>query len=300
MDEKVAKEEKDKAVESLKQTIESFYKNYDVRVDRNVTSEMLKLYGASEFAPAWLKKAAQGSKGDYVALSTSLFKETIFTQPQLLKSGLTAPGKLYKKIKKDRFYILMNEMQDDYNKRVKPTFAAVDSTINKLNRLYLMFMMKAMPERSFYPDANSTLRIAYGKVKPYDPRDGVHYNYFTTLDGIMEKQDSTNEEFIVSPKLKELYSRKEFGEYADKDGTMHVAFIASNHTTGGNSGSPVLDAEGRLIGVNFDRNWEGTMSDIMYDGNRTRNIILDIRYLLFVVDKFAGAGYLLKEMNIQR
>jgi hypothetical protein len=153
------------------------------------------------------------------------------------------------------------------------------------------------PERKFYPDANLTLRLTYGKIADYYPMDAVHYNYYTTLDGIIEKDNPDIYDYNVPQKLKELYANKDYGIYGE-NGKMPVCFIASNHTTGGNSGSPVLNSNGELIGINFDRNWEGTMSDIMYDPNQCRNISLDIRYALFIIDKYAGAGYLLKEMNI--
>ena len=152
-------------------------------------------------------------------------------------------------------------------------------------------------DKVLYPDANSTLRISYGKVKGYAPKDGIYYNYFTTIDGIIEKESTDSSIYKVSPRLKDLYKNKDYGVYAE-NGYMHTAFIATNHTSGGNSGSPVLNAEGQLVGINFDRVWEGTMSDLYYDPNECRNVSLDIRYCLFIIDKYAGAGYLLKEMNI--
>jgi hypothetical protein len=155
-------------------------------------------------------------------------------------------------------------------------------------------------DKKFYPDANGTLRVAYGKVDDYKPRDGVQYLHYTTLDGLVEKHNSGHEDFYVTPKLIEMYEKKDFGSYADKNGKLRIAFTGSNHTTGGNSGSPVLNANGELIGTNFDRNWEGTMSDIMYNVNFCRNIVLDVRYTLWIVDKYAGAGYLLNEMKIVR
>jgi hypothetical protein len=158
--------------------------------------------------------------------------------------------------------------------------------------------MEMLKEKRFYPDANSTMRVSYGKVDDYSPSDGVQYNYFTTGRGILEKEDSAIYDYAVDPKLKDLLINKDFGKYSDKDGTLHLAFTASNHTTGGNSGSPVLDENGYLIGINFDRNWEGTMSDLMYDPDQCRNIALDIRYCLFIIDKFAGAQNLIKEMKI--
>jgi hypothetical protein len=149
-----------------------------------------------------------------------------------------------------------------------------------------------------YPDANFTLRVTYGQVEDYYPADGILYDYYTTLQGIIEKDNPEIYDYNVPEKLKTLYLTHDYGQYADADGTMHVAFIATNHTSGGNSGSPVINANGELIGVNFDRNWEGTMSDIMYDPDMCRNISIDIRYALFIIDKFAGADHLIEEMTI--
>lgn len=161
--------------------------------------------------------------------------------------------------------------------------------------------MEYQPEKTFFPDANFTMRVTYGNIDNYIPADGVNYEYFTTLDGIIEKDNPDIYDYDVPDRLKELYAKKDYGIYADpKDGKIHVAFTATNHTTGGNSGSPVINANGELIGVNFDRNWEGTMSDIMYDPDMCRNISLDIRYALFLIDKFAGATHLLEEMDIRK
>jgi hypothetical protein len=157
--------------------------------------------------------------------------------------------------------------------------------------------MTVMKEKNFYPDANSTLRVTYGKVKGYRPRDGVQYHYLTYLEGVLEKYKPGDYEFDVAPKLMELYRNKNFGRYGT-NGKMPVCFIAMNHTTGGNSGSPALDANGHLVGLNFDRAWEGTMSDLNYDPSICRNIMVDIRYILFIIDKFAGAGHLVQEMKL--
>jgi hypothetical protein len=157
--------------------------------------------------------------------------------------------------------------------------------------------MEFEKDRVFYPDANSTLRISYGNVKGYFPKDAVCFKYFTTLKGIMEKDNPMIYDYDVPERLKELYKARDYGPY-QQNGEMHVCFIADNHTTGGNSGSPVINADGQLIGVNFDRAWEGVASDIAFNPEESRNISLDIRYALFIIDKFAGAGYLLKEMTI--
>ena len=157
--------------------------------------------------------------------------------------------------------------------------------------------MELAQDKVLWPDANFTLRVAYGEVGGYEPRDAVYYTHYTTLEGIMEKDNPEIYDYDVPAKLKKLYYAKDYGRY-DQDGKMPVCFIADNHTTGGNSGSPVINAEGHLIGVNFDRAWEGVMSDLMFNPEQSRNISLDIRYALFLIDKFAGAGYLLDEMTL--
>jgi hypothetical protein len=157
--------------------------------------------------------------------------------------------------------------------------------------------MEQGSDRVFYPDANSTLRLAYGKVMGYDSRDAVYHKHYTTLTGVMEKDNPEIYDYDVPDRLKELYNNKDFGRYA-VNGDVPVCFIANNHTTGGNSGSPVLNAEGHLVGINFDRAWEGVASDIMFNPKQSRNISLDIRYVLFIIDKFAGAGYLIDEMTL--
>jgi hypothetical protein len=184
-----------------------------------------------------------------------------------------------------------------YNKNVALKLNEIQGRINKLQRTYMRAQMEVMKEKKFYPDANSTLRLTYGNVKGFDARDGVKYDYYTYLDGVMEKYIPRDYEFDVPKKLLSLYRSKDYGQYG-KNGKLPVCFIASNHTTGGNSGSPALDAYGNLVGLNFDRAWEGTMSDINYDPSVCRNIMVDIRYVLFIVDKYAEAGHLVKEMKL--
>jgi hypothetical protein len=172
-----------------------------------------------------------------------------------------------------------------------------EDKFDQARRLFIAGLREMNPDALYYPDANSTMRLTYGSVQPYKPADALFADYYTTLQGVMEKEDSTNEEFIVPAKLKQLYQQKDFGKYADK-GTMRVCFISTQDITGGNSGSPVLNGSGQLTGLAFDGNSEAMSSDIKYDVNLQRTICVDIRYVLFVVDKYAGAGYLLDEMKL--
>ncbi len=186
----------------------------------------------------------------------------------------------------------------DKYKNAVVAYRAETAELDEHYRTYVKALMEKDKDKTFYPDANLTMRVTYGQVKGFQPADGTDYVYYTTLDGIMEKENPDVYDYQVHPKLKELWEKKDYGRYANKDGKLPVAFIASNHTTGGNSGSPVINGYGQLIGTNFDRVWEGTMSDIWYDVDRCRNISLDARYFLFIVDKFAGAKNIVDEIDV--
>jgi hypothetical protein len=231
-------------------------------------------------------------------MANSIYVPGIFSGNEtLLKFLDRKPDEVVSQLKDMQVVKLYNDLLKTYQGSVQSKISDVQNQINKLQRTYMQAQMEVMKEKVFYPDANSTLRVTFGKVQGYAPRDAVRFEYYTDLDGLMEKYKPGDYEFDVPEKLRSLWLKKDYGQYG-KNGIMPVCFIASNHTTGGNSGSPALDAYGNLIGLNFDRVWEGTMSDINYDPSICRNIMVDIRYVLFIVDKFAGATHLIKEMKL--
>jgi hypothetical protein len=292
----------DKEIEKLKKRTAGFFKDYYRPIDEEVMAALLKLYDEnlpSEYKPDFFNTIHTKYKNDYAAYTQYVFDKSVFDEQETLDIFLNNyEPKHYKKLKNDPAFIMAADLKNLYLLKIQPGMNVINGQLDSLQRIYMAAQMDMEPEKRFYPDANFTLRVTYGLVDGYDPKDAVHYKHFTTLKGIMEKEDPDIYDYVVEDKLKELYQNKDYGDYADGDGTLHVCFVAKNHTTGGNSGSPVLNAEGQLVGVNFDRCWEGTMSDLMYDPNVCRNISLDIRYFLFIVDKFAGAGYLVDEMDI--
>ena len=295
-------EEIEKAIQNLRRTSVDFYKNYDASVDKEVMVAMLREMGLNmdkHFLPDIFREIEKSYKNDFLTYSSAVFSKSMFTDSTKILLFLRSFKALkVKALEKDPVFHLMGSIYERNDKDVIPAIKIFTDKLDSLQRLYMAGLMEMQPTRRFYPDANLTLRVAYGKVDDYQPADGVAYSYFTTLAGVMQKEDPAIYDYRVDPRLKKLYLEHDFGRYADRDGTMHVAFTASNHTTGGNSGSPVLNAEGELIGINFDRNWEGTLSDLMYDPSQCRNIALDIRYCLFVIDKVAGNDRLIREMKI--
>ncbi|NBC05896.1 MAG: serine protease, partial [Bacteroidetes bacterium] len=202
-------------------------------------------------------------------------------------------------IQDDYAYKLVRAISGHSEETALAEYNRIMEAIDELQQKYMKAQMEVFSEKRFYPDANGTLRVTYGKVKGYQARDAVYYRPQTYLEGVMEKYVPGDYEFDVPEKLRQLYTDKDYGQYAE-DGKMPVCFIGTNHTTGGNSGSPAIDAHGNLVGLNFDRVWEGTMSDIFYDPSICRNIMVDARYILFLIDKYAGAGHLVEEMKLVR
>ena len=291
-----------KLIGQLRISADAFHKNYNRNVDMQLFGAMMSTYSLScetTMQVPLVKIKSAEYKGNISKWDDDLFNKTLFADSLKLNAFLAGFNrKDVKKIEKDPAYLLASAIYAYLQNSLSPKITAFYSTTDSLQRLYMAAQMEMQAGKRFYPDANSTLRIAYGKVMSYQPADAVGYNWFTTLDGIMQKENPDIYDYVVEPRLKALYNLRDYGRYADADQSMHVAFIASNHTTGGNSGSPVLNADGQLVGINFDRCWEGTMSDLMYDPDQCRNISLDIRYCLFIVDKMAGAKRLIEEMTI--
>jgi hypothetical protein len=277
---------------------EELYKDFNATVDEKVMEQLIEIYATKspkELLPQELLNQ------DLKAKTTEIFKTSKLTSYNGLKELLSGDAKTaVAAMNQDSGYLFVKMLTEAYNKNVAPKFDEINLKNIALQRTYMKGILElSSKDARIFPDANSTLRVTYGKVKGYAPADAVYYSPVTYLEGVMEKYVPGDYEFDVSPKLIELYNTKDFGPYGE-NGKMPVNFIGTNHTTGGNSGSPAIDAHGNLIGLNFDRVWEGTMSDIYYDPAICRNIMVDIRYVLFVIDKYAGAKHLIDEMKVVR
>ena len=285
----------------LQQEIETHFKNYNLQVDKEISFislEHLKNDLPAKFLPDVFKTIETNYKGRISDYVSDYFQKSLFVNETATVNFLNnIDSKAANRFNSDPAYILFNSLRNAYYDLINPKFVELQHQIDSLNHIFMAAMMEFEPDRVFYPDANSTLRVSYGNVKGYEARDGIYYRHFTTIEGIMQKDNPDIYDYRVPNKLKELYNNKDYGRYA-VDGAVPVCFIADNHTTGGNSGSPVLNSRGELIGINFDRAWEGVTSDLMFNPEQSRNISLDIRYVLFIIDKFAGAGYLLDEMKL--
>ncbi len=294
-------DDQQKVQQSVKSWIRGFFKNYNRPTDEKVFGALLPLM-AKNVDPAYLPEdfKALMSKTTPEDLISKVYRKSIFCDS--VKLGAVASelnAKKFKIMDQDPAFKLFRSLMKNFETNIEPKFSSISKQIDETMKTYVAGIMEMNVGQALWPDANKALRISYGKVEGYEPMDGVVYDYYTTLDGIMQKDNPAIYDYNVPQKLRDLYQKKDYGRYGS-NGKLNVCFTASNHTTGGNSGSPVIDAQGRLIGVNFDRCWEGTMSDLRYDPDRCRNIVLDIRYALFIIDKLAGAGYLLDEMEIEQ
>lgn len=290
------------ALPRVKARLEDIYKEYSPVVDRQLFIALMDNFiknQPEEFIAPNLLKKLKVMNDDVAALAEDLYKEVdLFQNSSKTLQALDAtPDMVVTENTNSHAHLLYTDLSNHYSNTVTKKINPLQDRINSLQRTYMQAQMEVFKEKVFYPDANSTLRVTYGKVKGYNARDAVQYGYYTYLDGVMEKYKPGDYEFDVPEKLRDLYRAKAYGQYG-ANGKMPVCFIAQNHTTGGNSGSPALDAYGNLVGLNFDRVWEGTMSDINYDPSICRNIMVDIRYVLFIVDKYADAGHLVQEMKL--
>lgn len=298
-------EEIDEIIAEIKKATEVFFKDYYQPIDEEVAAMVLQEYinnQPADFRPELLNTIVE--KYDNVqAYVDELFAKTMFTSEENINKFLDEfkPSKA-KKLAKDPALMAYNNVMDFYINEVRPHSTELNNQIADMQRVFMRGQMEyhaeKNPDKMMYPDANFTLRVTYGRIGGFSPKDAVTYKHFTTLDGIMQKENPDIYDYVVTDRLRELYEAKDYGRYADEDGSMHVAFIAGNHTTGGNSGSPILNADGHLLGLNFDRTWEGTMSDLIYDPSICKNISVDIRYVLFIIDKYARASHLVDEMTI--
>ncbi len=274
-----SKESFENARANVVESFNTFYKNYNATVDRKVYEATMPLFTTN--------------------VDESIYDKTGFTSLETATKLLNGNSKqVVKKLSKDVAYQYAKPFFDEYYKTIGPKYNQLKTEIAAVQKKYMKALMQVMPDKRYYPDANSTLRITYGQVKGYAPRDAVYYTPVTYLDGVVEKYIPDDYEFDVPEKLLDLYREKDYGNYADTNGKLPVCFIGTNHTTGGNSGSPAIDADGNLVGLNFDRVWEGTMSDMNYDPDICRNIMVDVRYVLFIIDKYAGASHLIDEMTL--
>lgn len=281
MEQAAAKGDKsfDKARTSVINRLKGSFKNYNATVDRGVFENIMPLYTDK--------------------VDVSIYDNTNFTDLGKTLKLLDGTSKqVIKKLSKDAAYIYAKPLIEEFYTKINPKYQKINAQISTVQERYMTALMDVLPSDRYYPDANSTLRVTYGQVKGYAPRDAVYYNPVSYLDGVIEKYVEGDYEFDVPQKLQDLYRSKDYGQYADSNGKVPVCFLGTNHTTGGNSGSPAIDAHGNLVGLNFDRVWEGTMSDMNYDPEICRNIMVDVRYVLFIIDKYAGATHLIDEMKL--
>lgn len=281
-----------------RETVRSFFKDYNAPTDVKVSKAMIKLFANKvdpSYHPTYFEIVRSEFGNSYDNYIDYVFENSMFADTVKIWQFIENPS--LEALQADPAYIAaksVNKLFDTINENIKN----INKNYNIGHRLYVAGILEKNQDKPMYPDANSTMRLTYGQVLDYFPKDAVHYNYITTLKGVMEKEDPDNWEFVVPDKLKELYNSKDFGPYAMSNGEMPIAFISNNDITGGNSGSPVLNAYGHLIGCAFDGNWEAMSGDIIFEPDYQRTISVDIRYVLFIIDKYAGAKHLVNEMTL--
>ena len=295
--------ERDVALKQLKKDAREFYKDYDASVDQELFSAMLEMYyyniPKTQHASIFKRIENQlfGFKSlDFDWYAKHAFRRSVFSSKEKFFEFLKRPS--ITTIQRDPAFKTISSIYGKYLEQVSPERALVREDLKKGSRLFIAGLREMSVDKNYYPDANSTMRITYGSVADYNPGEAMHYDYYTTIDGLMQKEDPNDEEFEVPAKLKELYKIDDYGKYADKDGNLRINFISNNDITGGNSGSPVINAWGEIVGTAFDGNWEAMSGDIAFEEAIQRTISVDIRYTMFIIDKFAGASHLIEEMTI--
>ena len=295
--------ERRKLIKEIKKEAKEHYKNYNSTIDEELFSSMLEMYYYNvpkNQHPSVFKRIEQQLFGfkalDFDYYAKNVFRRSIFSSKEKFFTFLENPTKM--KLERDPAYTTMMSIYDYYLENLYQKRLSVRAKLDEGNRLFIAGLREMNPDVDYYPNANSTMRVTYGNVGDYSPGNGAHYDYYTTIEGIMEKEDPSDDEFIVPEKLKELYYLGDYGQYADKDGNLRINFISNNDITGGNSGSPVINAWGEIVGTAFDGNWEAMSGDIAFENEIQRTISVDIRYILFIIDKYAGATHLIDEMTI--
>ena len=281
----------------LRETVKEHFKEYDQAIAKKTLAEMLRMYAADvskEEQPGIFKMIEKDYNNDYTAFANAVYETSVFATPGSANKFIDKPS--LKVFKKDLGWQLSESMQEAMGKNAA-AYGSARGNISVANRQFIAGIREMNPKLVKYPDANSSMRMSYGSVLDYYPADAVHYDYVTTLKGVMQKEDPTNEEFVVEKKLKELFQAKDYGQYGE-NGEMVVCFLTTNDITGGNSGSPVINGDGQLIGLAFDGNWEAMSGDIMFEPDMQRTINVDVRYVLFIIDKFAGATNLINELTL--
>ena len=281
----------------LKAQSTAYFKDYNMPTDKKVFKKMMEMFHQNvviDQQPEYLIEYSNKFKLNFDKMADKMYSISMFCSQEKLDEFLNNPKASV--IESDPAFIAATAFEDNFNKFKTESEKATEQ-LARGNRLFIAALRKMETEKKFYPDANFTMRLTYGQVNGYDAADAVHYKYYTTIDGIMQKEDPNNPEFIVPSKLKELYNNKDYGQYG-QDGTLRVCFLTNNDITGGNSGSPVINGKGQLIGLAFDGNWEAMSGDIAFEPELQRTISVDIRYVLFIIDKYAGAKNLIDEMAL--
>jgi hypothetical protein len=288
----------DAEVKEFRTSLGDYFKDYDANTDMKITGTLLKIYAGKvnpKYIPGFFREIGSKYKGNFDAYAQKMFEKTIFANQAKLESFLNKPSR--KVLDKDMAFDAMRSIFETMN-TISHDLSKSNSGLDKGRRLFVAGLNEMNKDKAVYPDANSTMRLTYGIVDGYVPRDGTYYDYFTTLKGYTEKGIPGDVDFDFPQRLVDLYNVKDFGQYVDKDGTLHTCFTSNTDITGGNSGSPVMNGNGELIGIAFDGNWEAMSGDVAFEPEIQKCINVDIRFVLWIIDKYAGAGHLVNEMNL--